>query len=441
MTIDTGRVGMIGTDLVSIEDRARKKMGDLDSLEQNMRESGLISPLAVKENKDGTFRLLAGERRYTVLKRNGITEIPVRIYDRDLTPLEIKVIEKAENFHRKDFEYWELDSLTLEIHRMQQELYGVKAPGPGQEGWDMTDTADMLGGVSKATVSMSVKRAEAREAFPELFQNCKTASDASKVMKKVSDTLTKQAIVKRLEENRPSGTLEQLGKAFIIKDFFKGVKSIPDGIMNLVEIDPPYGIDLNRKKKAEGESQYMQGDYNEIDVQDYQVFLANTFSECYRVMADHSWLICWFAPQPWFEVVYQELNNAGFRTTRMCGLWVKNGAGQNMQPQVRLSNNYEMFFYAWKGQPVLNKAGRSNVFNYPSVPPMQKIHPTERPLDMMKDLYSTFCFGGSRVLIPFLGSGVGLLAAHELNMAPVGFELSKGYRDSFLVKLHGMKVS
>jgi DNA modification methylase len=42
-------------------------------------------------------------------------------------------------------------------------------------------------------------------------------------------------------------------------------------------------------------------------------------------------------------------------------------------------------------------------------------------------------------LIPFLGSGNGLIAADNLGMSPVGFELSKGYRDSFLIKLHGMK--
>jgi DNA modification methylase len=57
----------------------------------------------------------------------------------------------------------------------------------------------------------------------------------------------------------------------------------------------------------------------------------------------------------------------------------------------------------------------------------------------MRDIYETFAFQGSRVLIPFLGSGVGLLAAHSLGMTGVGFELTKSYRDSFLVRVHGMK--
>jgi DNA modification methylase len=56
----------------------------------------------------------------------------------------------------------------------------------------------------------------------------------------------------------------------------------------------------------------------------------------------------------------------------------------------------------------------------------------------MKDIYETFAFPNSRVLIPFLGSGSGLIAAYELGMSPIGFELSKAYKDSFLVKISKM---
>ena len=74
--IQVGKVGMIPTISVLVaEDRAREIMGDLDGLESNMKESGLISPLAVRDLGDGTFLLLAGERRYTILKRNEVPEI------------------------------------------------------------------------------------------------------------------------------------------------------------------------------------------------------------------------------------------------------------------------------------------------------------------------------------------------------------------------------
>ena len=439
--IETGKVGMVATESIIVLERIRQEMGDLDALESNMLESGLITPLAVMDNKDGTFSLLAGERRFRVLSRNNVENIPVRIYEQELSELEMIIIEEAENLYRKDMTFWEQDELTAKIHRMKQELLGAKPPGPGTEGWGTRDTAAMIGAKSPAEVTEAVKRADAREAFPELFDGCKTASDASKVLKKVDEALIKQMIAQKLEDQKSEGTVHQMSKCFILKDFFEGVKGVPDGIIHLVEIDPPYAIDVTRQKKKDGESRYILENYNEIPVDDYPIFLGKLFRECYRVMAQHSWLICWFAPEPWFEIVYKEICKAGFDTTRMVGTWSKGTPGQNMNPSTRLANSYEMFFYAWKGQPALNKAGHGNEFRFSPVPSQQKTHPTERPVELMKELYDTFAFAGSRILIPFLGSGNGIIAASQLGMTATGFELSKAYKDSFLVKVHLMNQS
>ena len=437
MSIKVGKVGMVSTNSIIIKERARKEMGDLDSLEENMKESGLISPIAVKSNNDGTYTLLAGERRLTILQRNNISEIPVRIYDRELSEIEMKVIEKSENFFRKDMEWHELDKLTLEIHRLQQQLHGVKAPGPGNLGWSVEDTGSLIGGVSKATVSQSIKRAEAMEVFPEIFEKCKTQSDASKVLKKLDEELVKQTIAQKIEKQHSNVTLQQLSRSFILKDFFTGVQDVPNESIHLVEIDPPYAIDLKNVKKSDGVSQYTTTGYNEIPANNYEDFLTKLFTECYRVMTPHSWLICWFAPEPWFEVVYNLLLNAGFSTTRMCGIWTK-ASGQSRRPEIHLANSYEMFFYAWKGRPTLNKPGRSNIFQFSPIPPAQKTHETERPIELTTEIYETFAITGSRILIPFLGSGNGLISAHQLGMSAVGFELGKSYKDSFLVKVDRM---
>lgn len=447
MSIKVGKVAMIDLKSIIIGERARDEMGDLDGLEEDMKSSGLITPLAVKDNKDNTYTLLAGERRYTVLKRNEIPAVPVRIYTGDLSELEMKIIEKSENFHRKDMEFYELDRLTLEIHQMQQELHGVKSPGPNQDGWSVENTGEMTG-VTKGAVSMSIKRAEARDAFPELFDGCKTASDASKVLKNLDEALVKQTIVQKLETQKVNGSFGQISKCFILKSFFEGVKEIPNEIMHLVEIDPPYAIRLKDQKKSDGVSSYQLENYNEIDKDIYieghpdpkhpWKGMRKLLTECYRVMAPHSWLLCWYAPEPWQEVIYNLITEAGFGTTKMSAIWTKGAGGQNNNPSIRLTNTYEKFYYAWKGQPALNKAGRSNEFNFSPVPPNQKTHPTERPVELMKEIYNTFCFSGSRILIPFLGSGSGLIAAHELGLSPVGFELSKSYKDSFLVRANSL---
>ena len=444
-SINVGKVAMVPTVSIEVGERARQEMGDLQDLEDSLKKSGLIQPLAVREVEEGKYLLLAGERRYTILLANKVSLVPVRIYEEELSILEIKVIEKAENFYRKDMEYYEYDALVLEIHELQQEIEGRGAPGPGHTGHRLKDTAKMVG-VTDVTVHTAIKRAEAREAFPELFENCKTQKDASNIIKKMDEAMVKETIAQKIERDKNgSSIVTKLSNCFILGDFFEGVKKIPDGVMHLVEIDSPYAIGVKEAKKKEGESIYSLEEYNEVPPSNFMDGVLenwkgmNTmFKECYRVMADHSWLLCWFGPEPWFGDIYNAILKAGFETTRMCGIWTK-PSGQSKRPEMHLANSYEMFFYAWKGRPALNRAGRLNIFDYPPVPPQNKTHPTERPIELMKDIYDTFAFPGSRVFIPFLGSGSGLIAANELGMNPIGFELGKGYRDSFLVKVHGMR--
>jgi DNA modification methylase len=437
MFIEVGKVEMVALKNIEVGERAREVMGDLDEIESSMQSRGLISPLAVKENENGSYMLLAGERRYLVLQRNEVATVPVRVYPSDISQFEIKSIELAENMFRKDFEYWEYDNLVREVHSLQQEIHGAKAPGPGEGGWSTENTSNMLG-ISKGSVSTAISRANAREAFPQLFETCKTQKDASKLMDNMAESVVKEAIAKRIEANRDDSSLTQLAKRYIIKDFFEGVKDIPSEVIHLVEIDPPYAIDLKKAKKTDGVA-IGTADYNEVDSLNYQVFLANTFKECYRVMTQNSWLLCWFAPEPWFEIVFRELQIAGFQSTRMCGIWTK-GYGQSKRPEMHLANSYEMFFYAWKGRPALNKAGRSNEFEFSPIAAQNKTHPTERPVELMKEIYDTFAFPGSQVLIPFLGSGSGIIAAYELGMTATGFELSEGYRNSFLLRVNEMKI-
>jgi ParB-like chromosome segregation protein Spo0J len=308
--INVGEVGMVSITDIDIGERARQEMGDLESLEANMKQSGLITPLAVmkQEPPKMPYFLLAGERRLGVLIKNGTPTVPVRIYPAGITEIEIRSIELAENFHRKDFEWNEHDALIRSIHELQQEIHGEKistlADAPG---WGMKETGDLVG-KEKGTVSSAIKRANAVEAFPELFEKCKTQSDASKVLKRLDEEIIKDVLVQKIAAQKIDVDKEALMNSYVLKDFFEFVKECPDEYFHLVEIDPPYAIDLPKAKKD-----YIYGDtYNEVDKDKYQEFLANTLAACYKKMAEHSWLIFWFAPEPWFETVFQHILAAGF---------------------------------------------------------------------------------------------------------------------------------
>ena len=69
-------------------------------------------------------------------------------------------------------------------------------------------------------------------------------------------------------------------------------------------------------------------------------------------------------------------------------------------------------------------------------PSNKKIHPTERPVEMVQEVIQTFGWEGCRVMIPFLGSGNTLLAASNLGMSAFGYDLSEEYKNAYIVRVN-----
>jgi ParB/RepB/Spo0J family partition protein len=429
------RLEIVPVEKINFGDRYRKELGNIEELAKDIKDNGLITPIAL-HLKDNQYTLLAGGRRLTAAKSINMLEIPARIFDNELSEREIRIIELSENIYRKDLDWLERAKLEREIHRLQIEEHGEKiSKSSDASGWTMNDTAEILG-VKRPEVSASIKLANAADQFPQLFENCRTASDATKALKNLQTSALTEFIASKVESNiGVSSNLKTLADSYMIGDFLTRSADIPNECINLCEIDPPYAINLEKAKRD-----YAYGtSYNEIDKESYPKFIKDVLKNAYRVMTTHSTLIFWFAPEPWFEKIYQWITDAGFKTNRICGLWTK-PTGQTKRPETYLANSYEMFFYARKGNPVLNTLGRSNIFNFPPVPSNQKSHPTERPVELMQELYKTFTYPGSRILIPFAGSGNGIIAANSVGMSAFGYDLSKEYRDSYLVKIHKLST-
>lgn len=435
MTIE---LKVIPTNAIKTGDRFRKDYGDLNQLIVSFREEGIIQPLAVKDMGDGTYLLAAGGRRFAAALAAKIEEIPVRIYPPELNEFQLRSIELMENIARKDLDWVETAKLREEIHNLHIKMYGEKTgSSPYDTGHSLRDTAKLLNEDS-SIVSKDLKLAKALEMFPEL-RSAKTRHEAEKKLSQLQEGLIKAELAKRLDAKLASTPVEKLHEdlchRYIVNDFLQAVKKLPDRSIDFCEVDPPYGIDLKRLKEGHDKN-YIEESYNEIDAEKYIPFMFQVLSECYRVMTLNSWLVLWFGPDPWHEDMYQLLTKVGFVTTRITGMWYKGGTGQTLQPDRYLANCYESFYYARKGNPIILRQGRANVFHYRSVPPNRKIHPTERPIEMIQDLLQTFCWESGRVLVPFAGSGNTLLAAANLGMTAIGTDLTQEYKDSFIVRVH-----
>ena len=60
-----------------------------------------------------------------------------------------------------------------------------------------------------------------------------------------------------------------------------------------------------------------------------------------------------------------------------------------------------------------------------------KIHPTQKPIQLLKFLIDTFTSEGDVVIDPCAGSGTTLLAAEQLGRKSYGFEIKKEYIRAF----------
>jgi ParB/RepB/Spo0J family partition protein len=402
--------------------RGRKDYGDIEELAQSIREQSLINPLTVySPSLIPPYELLAGGRRYKALELLGVSLVPVRIYDKELTERERKIIELYENLRRKELSYIERANMTKLIHETLQELRGAKLPGASLLGQSTRDTAKLLG-VSQQSLNNDIKLSRMHSQFPELgLDEKKNASQALHAINRIERAV-------RVRVRSPNIASSSLSGNYKIGNFL--TSPIERGQFNFIEIDPPYGIDLENIKDNEDKS-FLQG-YQEVPLGDYKIFVENLIQKVSNVAAEDAILMIWTPPQ-YYHLIFNTLSGYGWNTSWVPAIWLKtNSTGQSRSPSHWLGGSYEPFLYAHRGEARIVKEGRSNVFAYPVVPPIEKIHPTQKPFDLMQELINTFCLPGYSILVPFAGSGVTIAAAFNLGYKVIGYDLNEMYKHYFV---------
>lgn len=427
----------IKLDLIVVEGRARENYGDIEELVNSIREKGVIQPITLNSN----MKLLAGGRRFRASTELGLTTIPAIIRDAvdDVDELEIELIE---NTHRKDFEWDERCKLTKRIDDLYKAKHGTN--------WSGRKTAELLDR-SKSQISRDLELANALEVMPELAE-VDSPTEAYKVLKKMED----QAIVSELRsrqrtrleneghadsklvqhqlENGLRTVLKMADSNYVITDVFKGMSGLKtNGHINIIECDPPYGIDLNEQKASKDSSTSNVHSYEEVGREDYPAFLETLTKELFRVAGKDCWLIFWYGPT-WHGAVLDNLRRAGWIVDEIPAVWTKT-QGQTMQPDKYFARGYEPFFLCRKGNPIMAERGRLNVFNFPGVAGKTKYHPTQRPVELIKTIFNTLGAGRQHVFVPFLGSGATLLACYDVGFHGFGFDLNGEYKDKFMLEV------
>jgi site-specific DNA-methyltransferase (adenine-specific) len=108
----------------------------------------------------------------------------------------------------------------------------------------------------------------------------------------------------------------------------------------------------------------------------------------------------------------------------------KNFSAQVLKANMKIVGNceYAMLFYRDK-LPKFRNNGKMifNCIDWEKDSESEKIHPTQKPVSVLKNLISIFTDPGDVVIDPVAGSASTLIAAEQMNRRAYGFEIKKDY--------------
>ena len=410
------------------KDRQRRTIDDstIDSLAVSMQNHGLIQPIVVVREPDGidghALRLVAGERRLRAAKKLGWTEINADDFG-DLSPLQREEVELDENLLHENLPWPEECAAKKRIWEIRAELYGETV---GQ-------VAEHVGD-SKGGFWEDARLAKAIEIVPELAK----AKNKTQAQNKLRLIQRRMGLEERAKERAVgSDELGDIANHIHLGDCLSIMKEWEDGIVHCIVTDPPYGIQLDSgetKKANPHPAIYVDDHYDVMDL------VALTAKEAYRLLVSNSHAYFFFDIKA-YALVLKLLQDAGFVVDPIPLIWVKNLSGQVNHPDSRFGSGYEACFFCRKGNRALLKQGQSNALQFDVVPSGKKIHPTEKPVALLRALIETSTVAGETVLDMFGGSGSTSEAAIQTGRNFITIEKDVAFHQGILERLSQSSTS
>lgn len=125
--ISTGSVDKIKIiDIVANSQQPRKYFDEeaLSELSKSIAENGVLQPILVRPLSDGTYQIVAGERRWRASRMAGLSEIPAVV--REMTTGEAMSFALIENLQREDLDPIEeaegIDQLIKKFDLTQEQI-------------------------------------------------------------------------------------------------------------------------------------------------------------------------------------------------------------------------------------------------------------------------------------------------------------------------------
>jgi len=200
-------------------------------------------------------------------------------------------------------------------------------------------------------------------------------------------------------------------------DWRDNLDCIEDGSINLLLIDPPYGMDYqsNRRKSK----------HDTIQSDDSIIQASDELLECIQNLSDklaasaHILCFCRFDSESAFSAA---IRLAGLKVKGSC-IWVKDNHGSG-DLVGGFAPKHERIIHAVKGSPVLYER-HPDVFEFSKC--LSSDHPTEKPIDLLCKLIQCTTVEGHLVADVFAGIASSCVAAKSLSRKWFGCEINPDY--------------
>jgi len=199
----------------------------------------------------------------------------------------------------------------------------------------------------------------------------------------------------------------------ITGDCLEVMKQLPDGCVDAVITDPPYGIAKQRHRTGTDGNQSRSGAtakgnwYNRVDTWDLHRPSREVFDWLLRVSASQFiWGGNYFADilPPSSSWVVWNKDNTTTKFSHFEMAWTSRGGA------ARIVN--------WRWNGMLQEPGH---------PRDTRTHPTQKPLGLMLWVLKKYSIPSDIILDPFCGSGTTCVAAKRLGRRYIGIEIDPGY--------------
>ena len=190
-------------------------------------------------------------------------------------------------------------------------------------------------------------------------------------------------------------------------------ENIPDGSVDLVLADPPYGMAFK--------SNYRKEKYNEIKNDKSLEWLEKYVGECFRILK-YNTAVYFFCS--WHNVdVFKQAIEKKFKIKNIL-IWEKNNTSMG-DLKASYAPKYEMIIFAHKGRKLLNGFRYADIIKANRTG--NKLHPTEKPVDLLELFIKNSSDENAVVFDGFMGSGSTGVACVNTNRRFIGIELDEGY--------------